>query len=138
MKNTKFENDEEAQKSGDIVVRLPPEIILYQDRTQDDDKTGKRFFRDKILLLEDHKDNPTEPRTVFYLAQTCACLNEWENAFYYYKLRTTLEGFWEECFHVFLRCGEISEKLNHLWHERMKWYIQAFEHTQHVEPLIKL
>jgi len=138
MKNTKFENDEEAQKSGDIVVRLPPEIILYQDRTQDDDKTGKRFFRDKILLLEDHKDNPTEPRTVFYLAQTCACLNEWENAFYYYKLRTTLEGFWEECFHAFLRCGEISEKLNHPWHERMKWYMQAFEHTQRVEPLIKI
>jgi glycosyltransferase involved in cell wall biosynthesis len=138
MKNTRFENDEEAQKAGDCIIRLPSDIILYQDRTQDDNKTGKRFARDKILLLEDHKDNPSEPRTVFYLAQTCACLSDMEDAFYYYKLRTTLEGFWEERFHAFQRCGELSEEFKHPWEESMKWYIKAFEHTARAEPLIKI
>jgi glycosyltransferase involved in cell wall biosynthesis len=138
MKNTRFENDEEAQKAGDCVIRITPDVILYQDRTQDDDKSGKRFSRDKILLLEDHKENPTEPRTVFYLAQTCGCLADTEDAFYYYKLRTTLEGFWEERFHAFYRCGELSESFNHPWEESMKWYIKAFEHTARAEPLIKI
>ena len=138
MKNTRFENDEEAQKAGDMVVRVSPDVTIYQDRTKDDDKSGKRFARDKVLLLEDHKENPTEPRTVFYLAQTCGCVSDTEDAYYYYKLRTTLEGFWEERFHAFYRCGELSESFNHPWEESMKWYIKAFEHTARVEPLIKI
>jgi glycosyltransferase involved in cell wall biosynthesis len=138
MKNTRFINDKEAHEAGDYVMRVPCDIILYQDRTQDDDKSGKRFARDKVLLLSDHKDDPTEPRTVFYLAQTCACLNHLDDAFYFYKLRTTLEGFWEERFHAFFRCGELSQRLQHPWHESMKWYMQAFEHTARVEPLIKI
>ena len=84
MKNTKFENDEEAGKAGEYVVRTAEEIVLYQDRTADDDKSGKRFARDKELLLQDHKDDPLESRTVFYLAQTCGCLGHHEDAFYYY------------------------------------------------------
>ena len=138
MKNTRFESDEEAQKHGDCVIRIPSELILYQDRTQDDDKSGKRFVRDKQLLLEDHEEDPTEPRTVFYLAQTCGCLGHSQDAFYYYKLRTTLTGFWEEKFHAYNRCGELSESFKHPWEESMKWYIKAFEHTARAEPLIKI
>lgn len=138
MKNTNYANDEESKAVGNIMVRVLDKTTLYQDRTQDDDKSGKRFVRDKILLLEDHKENPTEPRTVFYLAQTCACINDLSSAFYFYKLRTTLEGFWEERFQSFYRCGEIAEKLKHPWEEIMKWYMKAFEHSQRVEPLIKI
>jgi len=138
MKNTRFEDDEAAQKEGDVVVRVPADTVLYQDRTQDDDKSGKRFARDKILLLEDHKENPEEPRTVFYLAQTCSCLQDIADSFYFYKLRTTLEGFWEERFHAFYRCGELTEKLKHPWEESFKWYMKAFEHSPRAEPLIKI
>ena len=31
------------------------EIIVFQDRTADDDKSGKRFVRDKVLLLDEFK-----------------------------------------------------------------------------------
>ena len=137
LSNTNYSNDEEAIACGDTIVKLE-NVVLYQDRTQDDDKSGKRYDRDKILLLQEHKENPTEPRTVFYLAQTFSCLGELEDAFYYYKLRTTLVGFWEERFHSFYRCGEISESLGHPWEESMKWYIKSFEHTERVEPLIKI
>lgn len=134
MKNTKYPSDDEAPP----IKRIPDKTVLYQDRTADDNKSGKRFNRDKILLLEDHKEDPTEPRTAFYLAQTCACLNENEEAYYYYKIRTTLEGFQEEKFHAFLRCGELSEKMKHPWTDSMGWYIKAFEHSERVEPLIKI
>jgi len=133
MKNTNPEQEKEYP-----VTRIPDETVIYQDRTQDDDKSGKRFARDKVLLLKEHKDDPTETRTIFYLAQTCSCLNQLDEALYFYKLRTTLEGFQEEKFHSFLRCGDISEKLKHPWHDSMAWYMKAFEHSQRAEPLIKI
>jgi glycosyltransferase involved in cell wall biosynthesis len=129
--NTKYEKGQEPP-----VAKVPDNIILYQDRTQDDDKTGKRFHRDKELLLREHKNDPTEPRTCFYLAQTCACLAHVEDAYYYYKLRTGLEGFDEERFQAYLRCGELSEKLNHSWTDSMGWYIKAFEYMPRVEPIL--
>lgn len=130
--------DTNDQGDGDTKCRVPPEIILYQDRTADDDKSSKRFERDKILLLKEHEEDPTEPRTVFYLAQTFSCLGENENSLKYYSLRTTLIGFWEEKFQAYFRCGELTETLKHPWQDSMKWYLQAFEHTARAEPLIKI
>jgi len=119
-------------------VIAPSDIILYQDRTADDDKSSKRFERDKMLLLEDHKENPDEPRTVFYLAQTYSCLGQAEDSLKYYKLRSTMVGFWEENFQALLRCGELSETLGHDWYDSMSWYMKAFEHTPRVEPILKI
>tara|TARA_Y100000389_G_scaffold58873_1_gene54843 strand:- start:217 stop:1476 length:1260 start_codon:yes stop_codon:yes gene_type:complete len=139
IKNTKFENDEEQNEAGELVFKLENEIIIYQDRTQDDDKTSKRFIRDKELLLEDHNENPDEPRTLFYLAQTCSCLGTWDEALKYYQMRSNIDtGFWEEKFHSFLRCGEISEKLNFDWSESMNYYLKAFELCGRAEPMIKI
>ena len=133
MKDTKSAPNKEPP-----VIRIPEKTVIYQDRTQDDDKSSKRFVRDKVLLLKDHKDDPTETRIIFYLAQTYYCLGQLEDAFYYYKLRTTLEGFQEEKFHALLKCGDISEKLKHPWHHSMTFYMKAFEHSQRVEPIIKI
>lgn len=127
-----------TKEGGPPVVKLPDDIILYQDRTLDDNKSGNRFIKDKELLLIEHKINPSEPRTLFYLAQTCSCLNEHENAFYYYKLRSELEGFQEEKFHAYLKCGELSENLKHSWYDSFQYYIKAIEHSHRVEPLIKI
>jgi glycosyltransferase involved in cell wall biosynthesis len=121
-----------------VVIRMTDNIILYQDRTQDDDKTGKRFKRDRDLLLQDHKDNPEEPRTLFYLAQTCSCMGNHEESFYFYKLRSLLEGFQEEKFHAFLRAGDLSAMMKHDWHDTMSWYMKAAEHSNRAEPLIKI
>ena len=60
MKNTKYESDDEAIKAGEAVVKIEENIVLFQDRTQDDDKTAKRFHRDKELLLDDHNENPID------------------------------------------------------------------------------
>jgi len=118
--------------------RLNEKARLYQDRTQDDDKTGKRFHRDKDLLLKEYKIKPKDARTVFYLAQTFCCLNDHENAYYYYKQRVSLIGFWEEVFQSYLKCGDLSQKLKHEWHDSFIWYMKAYEHTPRVEPLLKI
>ena len=133
MKDTSLPEGKEPE-----VMRIQDKTVIYQDRTQDDDKTGKRFERDKELLLKDHRDDPTEPRTVFYLAQTCACLHQHQDALYYYKVRTTLEGFQEEKFHSLLRVGDLMKVMNHPWHDVMGYYMRAFEHSARAEPLIKI
>jgi len=134
MKDTTSKTDQPSY----AVIKLPDHIILYQDRTKDDDKTVKRFKRDYELLLEDHKDDPTEPRTLFYLAQTCSCLEMHEDSLYYYKLRSELEGFQEEKFHAFLRAGELSVTLGHNWTDIMGFYMKAAEHSDRAEPYIKI
>jgi hypothetical protein len=37
-----------------------------------------------------------------------------------------------------MNCGNISIKLNHEWHDSMKWYIKAFELIPRAEPLVKI
>lgn len=133
MYNINAKKDEKPQ-----VLRIPDDIVLYQDRTKDNNKSSKRFKRDRELLLADYKKNPTEPRTLFYLAQTCSCLNYNEEAYYYYKLRTELEGFQEEKFHAYLRCGDLCQKLDQSWGNSLEWYMKSLEHSARVEALIKL
>lgn len=120
------------------VYRVQDDIVLYQDRTQDDDKSGKRFSRDKIMLLKDYEKDPKEPRTLFYLAQTCSCLNQLDESLRYYLERTQVDGFIEEKFHAYLRSGDLSHQLNKPWEETMGYYLKSFKILQRVEPLMKI
>lgn len=120
------------------VIKVENDIVLYQDRTQDDDKSGKRFYRDKELLLAEFKRDPTDARTVFYLAQTCQCINQHDEAYYYSRLRTEMEGFEEERFHSLLRCGNCAIHLKHSWDDVIKWYMKAYEHSLRAEPLVTI
>lgn len=129
-------NTDEREDSN--IGRLPETILLYQDRTKDDDKSSKRFIRDEIMLKEEHKKNPDDTRTVFYLAQTYSCLNVNLNAYYYYRLRTTLLGFYEERYESLFKCGELSEKLGMDWHDSFSWYMKSYELINRVEPLLKI
>jgi glycosyltransferase involved in cell wall biosynthesis len=134
MENTKYPDKFNAPP----VFRISDKTILFQDRTQDDDKSGKRFVRDRELLLKENEKEPKNPRTLFYLAQTCSCLNNLEEALMYYKERSELDGFMEEKFHAFLRCGDLCVRLQRPWDESINWYLKSFEVLPRVEPLLKM
>jgi len=121
----------------EVVLRID-DVIVFQDRTKDDDKSAKRFFRDKEMLYKEYLKDPTEPRTLFYLAQTCSCLGQVQEAYNYYLQRIKVGGFWEEVYHSFFRLGEASQSLKHDWEESFMWYMKAFQHSQRVEPLNKI
>jgi tetratricopeptide (TPR) repeat protein len=120
------------------MVKLEENIVLYQDRTQDDDKSSKRYARDKVLLSKDLELNPKDARSLFYIAQTCSCLGQLEESLKYYTLRGELDGFMEEKFHAFLRAGDIKEKLKHDWTQVLPFYMRAFEILPRAEPLVKI
>lgn len=145
-------NNPEAKR--DPVVSRVFGFSLYQDRTQDDDKSFKRFARDEEIFHHDYeefvssrdkdKNVKPDPRMLFYYGQTCMCLGKNEKAYKLYKERTEQEGFTEERYHAYYRCGETSKSLGHDWEESMTWYIKAYEYSTKVfdspraEPLYRL
>lgn len=128
----------ENSKNPDDVVFRTKDIILYQDRTTQGDASFKRFSRDKEMLFRKHLEKPTEPRTLFYLAQTMGCLGLHQEAYQFYLLRIKQQGFWEEIYHSYFRLGELSVMMKHNWEESFMWYMRAFQHSQRVEPLLKI
>lgn len=119
-------------------------FTIYQDRTKDDDKSLKRFPRDRDILYEQHLSDPENSRCLFYLAQTYSCLGDNENSYKYYKKRLHFEGFFEEKYHAFFRCGETSKVLGHPWEETFLWYMKAYEYScqtfqrPRAEPLFRI
>jgi tetratricopeptide (TPR) repeat protein len=119
-------------------ILMVHDVVLFQDRNKDDDKSAKRFKRDKKALYKAHIDEPDNSRTIFYLAQTCGCLGQYSEAYRYYQLRTRHVDFIEEVYHSHYRLGETAWTLNGGWEESQMHFLNAFEHSQRVEPLIKL
>lgn len=116
-----------------------PGVELYQDRTQDDDKTGKRFHRDKKMLLREYKRMGVnrDPRTVFYLAQTCLCLQDKPLALKYYMERCEMEGFYEERYHSHYMVGKLLLEKGSI--ERGIYYLlESTKIFPRVEPLLEL
>lgn len=77
-----------------------------------------KFVRDKKLLLEDMREDPTNTRTYYYLGQTLQCLGEYDYAIKILDKRIQMRGWSEEVFMACLlkaRCykskGEIEKAL---------------------------
>lgn len=113
-------------------------ITIFQDRIADEGKSQPRFAKDKELLLREIQKDPNDSRSMFYLAQSCECLGQAEDALYYYRLRSQQAGYEDERFHAFVRGGDNATRLNHDVFEVMKWYLKAYHHSKRAEPLIKI
>jgi hypothetical protein len=113
-------------------------IILFQDRNLDGGKSLSRFSRDKEILLKHHEKNPTNERTIFYLAQTYSCLSEYENSIEWYKKRTEMKGYNEEIFYSYYSIGNCMQSLNKDLYEIVPYYLKAFNFIKRIEPLVKL
>ena len=128
-----------SPKEGGISIRVEnPNIVLYQDRTQDCESSFKRFSRDKDILLREHLKHPDDARTVFYLAQTYGSLGMQNEAYYYYKLRLDMGGYEEEIYHSYQRLGEIASNLKMDASVSISWWMKALEHTKRAEPAVKI
>jgi glycosyltransferase involved in cell wall biosynthesis len=125
----------EGQEENDTFI--PDTVVIYQDKTLDNEKSVKRYSRDYALLKDDFEKNPTNPRSCFYLAQTCFCLGRYPEAIRYYKLRTIMGSFHEEVYYSLYRIGEIYEKLEDE-DNALLYYNKAFIHTPRAEPLYNI
>ncbi len=95
------------------------------------EKTQKRWKRDKDLLLKAFESNTKDSRSAFYLAQTCDCLGQLEDAYKYYEIRTHLIGWDEEDMIARYRLAQVLERMKNedgssRWPEAIDHYLQAF------------
>ena len=102
------------------------------------EKTRIRWKRDVELLLCEYNANPSNARTVFYLAQTYDCLEDLNNACVWYEKRVSMSGWDEENFVACYRLAQVYDRLDH-WDLALCYYIKAYGlRPCRAEPLIKL
>jgi glycosyltransferase involved in cell wall biosynthesis len=119
--------------------KCPKDWYIYQDRTKDDDKTGKRFIKDKDILKNEMIKNPNDTRSMFYLAQTYACLSDYKESYECYKIRYEMKelGYTEERFISCIRCGEYAiDKINLGWDVGRMWFMRGLELIDRIEPYL--
>jgi len=112
-------------------------IVLYQDRSQNV-ASGKRFVKDRELLLQKYQDTPHDTRNLFYLAQTCYALRLYDEALNYYQERAKLQGYIEEKGYSYMKVGECHELLKNPWEESLRAYITSYNIGDRAEPIIKI
>ncbi len=109
------------------------------------EKSRKRWFRDRQEMLLDLLEDPRDPRTVFYLALTELWLENYRNAYTYFKMRITLSSFPEEDYFAHYYLAKATEALassepeSFKWDESLKYYLQAYSMRPHrAEPLVRI
>lgn len=125
---------------GRVVNKLDPDSVhIYQDRTNGDDKSCKRWETDLVLLEKELLKNRDNSRTQYYLAQTYDCLNMKLEAKKMYQIRAdNTGGFQEERFISMLRLGTLSKELGEEKSEQIKWFYKAYFCDKRAEPLVEL
>jgi len=126
---------------------LPKNVCYIDDRNDGGCKSDK-FIRDAVLLERGLKEEPTNGRYMFYLAQTYNCLRRWKESAEMYKKRIQTGGWEEELWYSHYMIGKCYLELNdipkfEMWMQRAiarrptraePYYILAKyfrEHSQH-------
>lgn len=108
------------------------------------EKTQKRWKRDRELLLRAFESNTQDSRSAFYLAQTCDCLGNLDEAYKYYDIRTRLRGWDEEDMMTRYRLAQVTERMKNAdgssrWAEALDHYLKAYTmRPSRVEGLIRV
>ena len=87
----------------------------------------EKYLRDAKLLLEDLKENPNNPRSIFYLAQSYRDAKKPEEAIKWYKKRLEVKGWIQE---KYISCYNIGNLLRQLGkrEEAFYYYLLSFEY----------
>jgi glycosyltransferase involved in cell wall biosynthesis len=126
-------------------VTLPDDIYFeWRPSQKGNEKSARRWLRDRDLLLKSYTENPHDLRTLFYLGQTYECLGDGQNAYRYYKERSAYKGWDEEDFVTMYRLGRVAQMLAPENHQSfaplaVEHYLTAFTMRPHrIEPLVKI
>ncbi len=128
-----------------IQATLPYDVYFeWRPAQRGIEKSRQRWLQDRDLLLQSYAENPYDPRTLLYLAQTYECLKDWENAYKYYEKRAAINGWDEENFATVYRLGRVAQMLKPPTQSAqiplaIIHYLAAFSMRPHrAEPLIKI
>ncbi|HEV8051124.1 MAG TPA: glycosyltransferase, partial [Parachlamydiaceae bacterium] len=116
-------------------ARLP--ALSIDDRDDGGCKADK-FERDIALLTQGLKDEPGNPRYVFYLATSFHCLNAYEEAIKWYNMRIEMGGWFEEIWYSKYMIGTCYEELDQ-WEHALSYYLDAYQfNSERAEPIQRI
>src|SRR5215203_648287 len=119
----------------DRVERLN-EIVLHHHA--DGGMRSDKFIRDRLLLSEELKREPSNSRAVFYLAQTYRDLGDVDMAIELYERRSAMGGWDEEVFYSLYQVGVLKAQTGD-WPPAMVALVRAWEYRpSRLEPLYEL
>ncbi len=116
--------------NNNVVVPFDRAFIMDGRFEYMEERTMTRKQLDLRLLQEEIDEDPDNPRTYYYMAQTYNLINNYEKAFEYFMLRANhkVEGFIQEKIDAIFegaRCANF--KLDKPWDECEALYKRAFE-----------
>ena len=123
---------EVIQPQNNVTVVIPKEAATIFDHRADymEKRTMDRKRYDLDRLFEMIRDDPTNPRHLYYLAQTYNLLEDWTNAAKYFELRatSTLKGYKQEAVDSFFELARLYNfKLGKPWALCEETYKKAYD-----------
>lgn len=117
---------------NNINIVIPESESFIEDRRFDymEKRTMERKQLDLKLLYEEMEEDPNNPRTYYYLAQTYNLLEDYENAFNFFIKRAsfTNSGFIQERVDALFEAARIANfKINKPWKECMDLYEKCYK-----------
>lgn len=103
----------------------PTKIHLWTDGMGARGKSGDKTVRDLAVMEKWARDEPSNPRAIFYLAQgyeTCGRLSE---AMFAYSQRTLMGDYLEEVWYSHYRMAQLC-MINDDWRSAVMHYLDAF------------
>ena len=125
----------------DKIIHHKRTPYIYHDRsTTSPEQQQRRCLKDIPLLKKELKSKSASTRTLFYLAQSYQCTNQWKKAYSFYKRRINEKSGKEEIYESMYRLAIVSEHLNYPWIKIQQLYLNAFEFSKsnRSEPLYKI
>ncbi|CAM3343113.1 glycosyl transferase [Mycobacterium intermedium] len=99
----------------------------------------RKHASDRDLLLAEVQRNPGDSRSVFYLAQSYFCLNDYASAREWYARRAEMGGWDEEVFYSLLRVAVSMAELGESWPQVLNSFLLAYEkRPSRAEPLYEI
>lgn len=123
----KYRVHEVFEEKNNINVIIPKESAWIDDKQFKETKkrTDERKHQDIQMLLEDLQEDPNNPRTYYYLAQTYLNMNNYEKAFEYFLKRGKFvySGYIQERFDAIFEAARIANfNLNKPWSDCLSLY----------------
>lgn len=119
-----------------LTARADSSWWVESRRLGDRSKVADKYERDAAILLDDLSKNPTNERSMFYLAQSYFDAGRYSDALAAYARRVAMGGWAEEVFYSKMRLGECLRLLERPRHETVEALLDAWEfRPTRAEPL---
>lgn len=115
----------------DVSVSIPREWghIVDENNPYMRERTIQRKQQDLDILMQMNREDPSDPRNYYYIADSYICLKDWENAVKWFKKRVEFGGYQSEVQDALYYIATIQDHyLNFPWPECLEGYLRCYDY----------